>query len=99
MFSAFNPSKWSSGQPTLQRPESSLGFGALGSHLSCGHFLPEPGFEPTTLGFKSNALSIRPRLLRHCLVYGLASQTLAYAIVGHGEPFRCASLSFSFVTL
>ncbi len=29
MFSAFNPSKWSSGQPTLQRPGSSLGFGTL----------------------------------------------------------------------
>ncbi len=27
MFSAFNPSKWSSGQPTLQRPGSSWGFG------------------------------------------------------------------------
>ncbi len=21
------------------------------SHLSCEHFLPEPGFEPTTLGY------------------------------------------------
>ncbi len=29
VFSAFNPSKWSSGQPTLQRPGSSCGFGAL----------------------------------------------------------------------
>ncbi len=33
VFSAFNPSKcthtWSSGQPTLQRPGSSWGFGAL----------------------------------------------------------------------
>ncbi len=29
MFSAFNPSKWSSGQPTLRRPGSSWGFGAL----------------------------------------------------------------------
>ncbi len=36
---------------------------AQGSHLSRGHFLPEPGFKPTTLGYpKSNALSIRPRL-------------------------------------
>ncbi len=24
---------------------------AQGSHLSRGHFLPEPGFEPTTLGY------------------------------------------------
>ncbi len=29
MFSAFNPSKWSSGQPTFRRPGSSWGFGAL----------------------------------------------------------------------
>ncbi len=29
MFSAFNPSIWSSGQPTLQRPGSSWGFSAL----------------------------------------------------------------------
>ncbi len=35
---------------------------AQGSHLSRGHFLPEPGFEPTTSGFKSNTLSTRPRL-------------------------------------
>ncbi len=24
---------------------------AQGSHLSCGHLLPEPGFEPTALGY------------------------------------------------
>ncbi len=24
---------------------------AQGSHLSRGHFLPDPGFEPTTLGY------------------------------------------------
>ncbi len=35
---------------------------AQGSHLSRGQFLPEPGFEPTTSSYKSNALSIRPRL-------------------------------------
>ncbi len=29
MFAAFNPSKWSSGQPTVRRPGSSWGFGAL----------------------------------------------------------------------
>ncbi len=29
VFSVFNPSKWSSGQPTLRRPGSSWGFGAL----------------------------------------------------------------------
>ncbi len=32
---------------------------AQGSHLSRGQFLPEPRFKPTTLGYKSNALSIR----------------------------------------
>ncbi len=36
---------------------------AQGSHLGRGQFLPEPRFEPTTSGYKSNALSIRPRLL------------------------------------
>ncbi len=35
---------------------------AQGSHFNCGQFLPEPRFEPTTLGYKSDALSIRPRL-------------------------------------
>ncbi len=35
---------------------------AQGSHLSRGQFLPEPRFEPTTSGYKSNALSIRSRL-------------------------------------
>ncbi len=34
---------------------------AQGSHLSCGQFLPEPRFEPTTSGYKSNAL-LEPRL-------------------------------------
>ncbi len=47
VFSAFNPSKWSSGQPTL--PREQLGFGA--ALKGRGHFLPEPGFEPTTLGY------------------------------------------------
>ncbi len=32
---------------------------AQGSHLSRGLFLPETRFEPTTLGYKSDALSIR----------------------------------------
>ncbi len=32
---------------------------AQGSHLSREQFLPEPRFEPTTLGYKSDALSIR----------------------------------------
>ncbi len=33
---------------------------ALGTHLNHGQFLPEPRFEPTTLGYKTDALSIRP---------------------------------------
>ncbi len=32
---------------------------AQGFHLSRGQFLPEPRFEPTTSGYKSDALSIR----------------------------------------
>ncbi len=45
MFSAFNPSKWSSGQPTLRRPGSSCGFGALLKGLTSvvDTSLPEPG--------------------------------------------------------
>ncbi len=35
---------------------------AQGSHLSRGQFLLELRFEPTTSGYKSNALSIRPRM-------------------------------------
>ncbi len=69
VFSAFNPSKcthtWSSGQPTLRRPGSSWGFSAQGSHLSRGQFLPEPRFEPTTSGYKSDALSIRATTALH----------------------------------
>ncbi len=45
---------------------------AQGSHLSRGQFLPEPRFEPTTSGYKSDALSIRattaprmPRILEY----------------------------------
>ncbi len=67
MFSAFNPSKWSSGQPTLRRPGSSWGFGALLKGLtsvvdtSCQSRDSNP--QPwVTSGFKSNTLSIRPRL-------------------------------------
>ncbi len=71
VFSAFNPSKcthtWSSGQPTLRRPGSSWGFGALLKGLtsvvdtSCQSWDSNP--QPrVTSGFKSNALSIRPRL-------------------------------------
>ncbi len=61
MFSAFNPSKWSSGQPTLQRPGSSWGFGALLKGLtsvvdtSCQSRDSNP--QPwVTSGFKSNVI-------------------------------------------
>ncbi len=45
-------------------PREQLGVRCLaqGSHLSRGQFLLEPRFEPTTSGYKSKALSIRPRL-------------------------------------
>ncbi len=45
-------------------PGEQLGVRCLAqwSHLSRGQFLPEPRFEPTTSGYKSNALFIRPRL-------------------------------------
>ncbi len=45
-------------------PREQLGVRCLaqGSHLSRGQFLPEPRFEPTTSDYKSNALSISPRL-------------------------------------
>ncbi len=54
---------WSSGQSTLRRPGEQLGVRCLaqGSHLSRRQFLPEMRFDPTTLGYKSNALSIRPQ--------------------------------------
>ncbi len=37
----------------IAAPREQLGIRCLaqGSHLSHGHFLPEPGFEPTTLGY------------------------------------------------
>ncbi len=42
-------------------PGEQLGVRSLaqGSHLSRGQFLPEPRFEPTTSGYKSDALFIR----------------------------------------
>ncbi len=56
VFSAFNPSKcthleqWTA---EIAAPGEQLGVRCLaqGPHLSRGHFLPEPGFEPTTLGY------------------------------------------------
>ncbi len=57
---------WSSGQPTVQR---------LGAVVD---FLPEPGFKPTTLGFKSNTLSIRPRLQR----WLICRNGLGFSVIG-----------------
>ncbi len=51
---------WSSGGSSGE--QSGVRCLAQGSHLSLGQFLPELRFEPTTSGYKSNALSIRPRL-------------------------------------
>ncbi len=61
-------------EPMLRRPGSSWGFGLtsvvvlkvermLVIHSPHRQFLPDPRFEPTTSGYKSNALSMRPRLL------------------------------------
>ncbi len=68
----------SSGQPMLRRPGSSWGFGALFKGLTSvvvlkveraldihsphRQFLPDPRLEPASSGYKSDALSIRPRL-------------------------------------
>ncbi len=52
-------------------PREQLGVQCLAqvSHLSRGQFLPEPRFEPTTSGYKSDVLSIRamtaPKLEAH----------------------------------
>ncbi len=64
VFSAFNPSKcthleqWAADSAA---PGEQLGVWCLaqGSHLSRGQYLPELRFEPTTSGYKSDALSIR----------------------------------------
>ncbi len=47
---------------SLRSVQLGVWFLAQGSHLSRGQFLPEPRFEPTTSGYKPNALSTRPRL-------------------------------------
>ncbi len=67
-------------------PGEQLGFGALpkGLNLSHGHFLPEPGFEPqpwVTSGFKSNALSIRPRLPHINFLYFVVSLIICISLL------------------
>ncbi len=64
MFSAFNPSKYTHLEQwaaDTAAPGEQLGVWCLaqGSHPRCGQFLPELRFEPTTSGYKSDALSIR----------------------------------------
>ncbi len=91
VFSVFDPSKcthtWSSGQPTLR--QVGVRWLAQGSHLSRGQMLPEPRFEPTTLDYKSNALSIRPHLPLDmiCRFYILFTIfiCLASVVVGFGS--------------
>ncbi len=64
VFSAFNPSKcthleqWAA-DAAASGEQSGVRCLAQGSHLSRGESLPEPRFEPTTSGYKSNAPSIR----------------------------------------
>ncbi len=61
---SFNPSKcthleqWAA-DTAAPGEQSGVRCLAQGSHLSRGKFLPEPRFEPTTSGYKSDALSIR----------------------------------------
>ncbi len=64
-----HPSAHTPGAVDAAAPGEQLGVRRLaqGSHLRRGQFLPEPRFEPTTSGYKSNALSIRPQL--HMSVY------------------------------
>ncbi len=59
-----HPSAHTLGAMGTVAPGEQLGVRCLaqGSHLSRGQFRPEPRFEPTTSGYKSDALSIRPRL-------------------------------------
>ncbi len=73
------------GAASAAAPGEQLGVRCLaqGSHLSHGieggenaryslphqQFLPEPRFEPTTSGYKSDALSIRPRQMMALLKF------------------------------
>ncbi len=67
MFSTFNLSRcthleqWAA-DAAVPGEQSGIWCLAQGSQLSRGQFLLEPRFEPTTSGYMSDALSIRPRL-------------------------------------
>ncbi len=70
---------------------------AQGSHLSCGQFLLDPRFEPTTSGYKSNALSIRATTAPFT-VYGQNNISLnIYIIIGSSILARIFILVHSFV--
>ncbi len=58
-----HPEQWAT---EAAAPGEQLGVRCLaqGSHLSHVQFLPEPRFEPTTLGYKTNSLSIRTTTAR-----------------------------------
>ncbi len=71
MFSAFNLSglweQWAA-DTAASGEQLRVRCLAQGSHLSRGHFLPEPGFKPTTLvakGFKSNSSPLGHDCLFH----------------------------------
>ncbi len=103
VFSALNPSKWSSGQPTLRCPGSNWGFGALLKGLtsvvdtSCRSRDSNP--QPwVTSGFKSNALSIRPRLPQSLAedtattMLGCRQDTLVFVILTWLPPHTLATI-------
>jgi len=52
---------------------------AQGSHLSREHFLPEPGFEPTTLG---------PRKPRKERIHSFCYIIKFFCAVGYAEELR-----------
>ncbi len=90
--SAFNPSKcthleqWAG---NTAAPGEQLGVRCLdqGSHLSRGQFLLESRFEPTTSGYKSNALSIRATTAP-ILAISLLKYIYIYAFSRHFYPKR-----------
>ncbi len=85
VFSAFNPSKcthtWSSGQPTLQHPRSSRGFGALLKGLT----------SVMDNSSRSQDSNPQPRVTSLTLYpLGHDCPTLLGTWVGHPFPFRTA---------
>ncbi len=54
MFSAFNPSKWSSGQQTLRRPGSS----SAGGSVPCLRVSPQSWTLPARVGIRTHNLGL-----------------------------------------